>query len=587
MKVVLLALNAKYIHTSLALRSIATYCKEYEDDIKVLELTINQNENEIIKVIYDEAPDILGISCYIWNMSFIKMLVPTLRKILPDTKIILGGPEVTYEGDDLLNELPINFVMEGEGEETWKAYLDYYTGKGLALEDVDGLIYKAQEQNAQNEAAHKIIRNKPRQPLNLEYLPFVYDSLEGLEHKIIYYEASRGCPFRCQYCLSSIEHGVRFAPLERVKEHMTYFTNKRVKQVKFVDRTFNAKRHYAMEIWQHIMAIDNGYTNFHFEIAAELLTDEMITLLKDARPGLIQFEIGVQSTNQKVLDTIMRPMPFKDIKEVVLKVKAQGNIHQHLDLIAGLPYEDYNSFGRSFNDVISLRPEQFQLGFLKLLKGSGLRHNAEEYGLVYKEEPPYEILYTREVNYREMLLLHDIEEMLERYYNSERFKNSLEYLFTVFDSPFKCFETLAKFWSKCGYDKVQHNKLSYYVKLIEFGESMENVNSEILKEMIRLDYLLHEHLNEVPVAFETLERSKFKDHHNLMLKDDDFIAKYAPTLLEKAPRHRYRLALLEAFKYNVWQAYETGCYEKITENEVPSCILFDYSTQTVKSTCIS
>ncbi len=577
MKVVLLALNAKYIHTSLALRSIAAYCKDYKQDIKVLELTINQNENETIKVIYEEAPDILGISCYIWNMSFIKMLIPTLKKILPHTKIILGGPEVTYEGEDLLNELPIDFVMEGEGEETWKAYLDYYTGKNVALNEVNGLIYRVED---------TIVKNKPRQPLNLEYLPFVYDSLEGLEHKIIYYEASRGCPFKCQYCLSSIEQGVRFAPLERVKEHMTYFTNQRVKQVKFVDRTFNAKRQYAMAIWQHIIAIDNGYTNFHFEIAAELLTDEMITLLKDARPGLIQFEIGVQSTNQKVLDTIMRPMPFKDIKEVVLKVKALGNIHQHLDLIAGLPYEDYNSFGKSFDDVISLRPEQFQLGFLKLLKGSGLRHNAEKYGLIYKEEPPYEILYTKEVSYKEMLLLHDIEEMLERYYNSERFKNSLEYLFTQFTSPFKCFEALARFWTSNGYDKVQHNKLSYYIKLIEFADSIEHINSEIVREMIRLDYLLHEHLNEIPAAFETLERNKYKDHHNLLLKDDTFIEKYAPALIEKAPRHRYRLALLEAFKYNVWQAYETGHYENITVSEVPSCILFDYSSQTVKSSCI-
>lgn len=578
MKVVLLALNAKYIHTSLALRSIATYCKAYEENIKVLELTINQNENDIIKTIYEEAPDVLGISCYIWNMSFIKMLVPTLKKILPNTKIILGGPEVTYEGEYLLDILPIDFVMEGEGEETWKEYLDYFVGKGLALENIDGLIYKDHQ--------GEIVKNRPRQPLNLEYLPFVYESLEGLEHKIIYYEASRGCPFKCQYCLSSIEHGVRFVPLERVKEHMTYFTNKRVKQVKFVDRTFNAKRQYAMAIWQHIMAIDNGYTNFHFEIAAELLTDEMIALLKDARPGLIQFEIGVQSTNQKVLDTIMRPMPFKDIKEVVLKVKAMGNIHQHLDLIAGLPYEDYDSFGRSFDDVISLRPEQFQLGFLKLLKGSGLRHNAEAYGLIYKAEPPYEILYTKDVSYKEMLLLHDIEEMLERYYNSERFKNSLEYLFTRFESPFKCFEALAKFWIARGYDKVQHNKMSYYLKLIEFAEYIESVNSEIVKEMIRLDYLLHEHLSEVPKAFETLDRNRFKDHHTLMLKDDSFIEKYVPSLLDKAPRHRYRLALLENFKYNVWEAYETNCYEHIEECEVPSCILFDYSSQTVKCTCI-
>lgn len=310
MKVLLLALNAKYIHTSLALRYIKSYCKDYESHITILETTINNNETEMIKAIYKEKPDIIGISCYIWNMSFVKTLIPTLRKLLPHTTLVLGGPEVSYEGDHLFEALDIDLVMEGEGEETWKQYLDYrIQGKG-SLQDINGIIYKKE---------NVIIKNAPRQPLDLKHLPFVYDSLEGLEHKIIYYEASRGCPFNCQYCLSSTHKGVRFVPLERVKIHLTYFLEQRVKQVKFVDRTFNTKKAYAMAIWEHIIANDNGSTNFHFEIAAELIDDDMLELLKGARNGLIQFEIGVQSTNMKVLEAISRKMPYEDIKEITRK----------------------------------------------------------------------------------------------------------------------------------------------------------------------------------------------------------------------------------------------------------------------------
>lgn len=573
MKVLLLALNAKYIHTSLALRYIKSYCKEYENQITILETSINNNENEIIKEIYKEKPDVLGISCYIWNMSFVKMLIPTLKKILPHTKIVLGGPEVSYQSEELLNLLDIDFIMEGEGEETWEEYLNYYVKQDRALRSIDGLIYK---ENG------TIIKNKPRGPLDLKKLPFVYESLSGLEHKIIYYEASRGCPFNCQYCLSSIEKGVRFVPVETVKEHLSYFIAKKVKQVKFVDRTFNTKKDYAIALWRHIIINDNGYTNFHFEIAAELVNDEMLEVLRDARPGLIQFEIGVQSTNIQVLKTIKRPMPFEEIKKVVERIKILNNIHQHLDLIAGLPFENYSSFRKSFNDVISLRPEQFQLGFLKLLKGSGLRKHAEEYGLIYKAEPPYEILYTKEVNFEEMLRLHSIEEMLERYYNSERFKNALEYLFTCFTSPFDFFESLSIFWEENGYDQVQHNKISYYIKLVEFGTTKEFVDVELLKEFIRLDYILHERINEMPKALETLNREDYKDYNNDLLKDDLFIEKELPHLLDSAPRHRYRMTYLECFKYSVWESYISGDYSSIQEYSTPQKLLFDYSTKPIK-----
>lgn len=577
MKVLLLALNAKYIHTSLALRYIKSYCKDYESHITILETTINNNETEMIKAIYKEKPDIIGISCYIWNMSFVKTLIPTLRKLLPHTTLVLGGPEVSYEGDHLFEALDIDLVMEGEGEETWKQYLDYrIQGKG-SLHDINGIIYKKE---------NVIIKNAPRQPLDLKHLPFVYDSLEGLEHKIIYYEASRGCPFNCQYCLSSTHKGVRFVPLERVKMHLTYFLEQRVKQVKFVDRTFNTKKAYAMAIWEHIIANDNGSTNFHFEIAAELIDDDMLELLKGARNGLIQFEIGVQSTNMKVLEAISRKMPYEDIKEITRKIKALGNIHQHLDLIAGLPYEDYASFRNSFNDVIALRPEQFQLGFLKLLKGSGLRKSAETYGLIYKDEPPYEILYTKEMNFDEMLKLHSIEELLERYYNSGRFHNSLEYLFTCFKSPFDFFEALMVFWEEQGYDLIQHNKLAYYLHLITFAAQQTTVNSELLKEYIRLDYILHEPIREMPEAFETLNRASYKVYYNDLLKDDLFIMNYLPNLSDLVPRQRYKETHLEYFRYNVWENYLSQTYDSAELLQIPMGILFDYSSSPIKGILI-
>lgn len=573
MKTVLLALNAKYIHTSLALRYIKAYCKDYEDNIHIIETSINNNENEIIKSIYEQAPDLLGISCYIWNMSYIKMLIPTLKKILPHTTIILGGPEVSYDSSSLLLDCGADMIMEGEGEETWKEYLDYRI-KGIGeLDAIDGLTYKI--------GSEQIMKNPPRKPLNLQKLPFVYDNMEGLDHKIIYYEASRGCPFSCQYCLSSIEHGVRFVPVERVKQHMQYFLDNHVKQVKFVDRTFNTRKTYAMEIWEYIITHDNGYTNFHFEIAAELIVEEMYSLLEKARPGLIQFEIGVQSTNPEVLKIIKRPMPFEDIKKVVERIKVMGNIHQHLDLIAGLPLEDYASFEKSFNDVIGVRPEQFQLGFLKLLKGSGLRERAEHYGLIYKAEPPYEILYTSHISFKEILRLHSIDELVDRYYNSGRFENILNYLFEAFQTPFKFFEKLSLFWEEKGLDEVEHNKMAYYLHLQAFCEEqaivMDGVHPGLTKELLRFDYLSKERLNEVPAILETIERSSLKDIYNELLKDDDWLATYAPDLLSYIPRQRYRLTALDAFYHMDKILEHTNNNRGLKE---PQLVLFNYRGDT-------
>ena len=561
MKILLVSLNAKYIHSSLALRLIENYCSDYKAYLEILELTINHEVQQIVKQIYQKQPDVLGLSCYIWNMDLIEEILPVLKKVLPHTKIVLGGPEVSYNSETLFERLPIDMVIENEGEQTWYEYLHFLVQKDRTLEDIKGIVFR----NDKGE----IIRNQPRELMDLAQLPFVYENLSGLEHKIIYYEASRGCPFNCQYCLSSIEKGVRFMPLDRVLKEIQYFLDKKVKQVKFVDRTFNTRKNFARAIWQYIIEHDNGHTNFHFEIAAELLEDGCLEILKDARPGLIQFEIGVQSTNMDVLTVIDRKMPFEEIKEIALKIKALGNIHQHLDLIAGLPYEDYSSFKQSFNDVISLRPEQFQLGFLKLLKGSGLRRNAEKYGIVYNPKAPYEVLYTNALNFKELLILHGIEEMVERYYNSERFEHTLEYLYTLFDSPFDFYEALAAYWEENDYDKIPHKKSAYYTLLVPFAKNQKGINLDLLKELIRLDWYLHEMVKEMPEELITLDQNIYREQSNAIIRDDEYMIKQLGVNEEWTSRQRLRRMHIEWFTYDV--------YANKTLLSHPIPILFDYT----------
>ncbi len=555
MKCLLVSFNAKYIHSSLALRYIKEYCNDF--NIEILELTINHDENQIISSIYKHKPDVIGFSCYIWNITYIKSIIPTLRKLLPETKLVLGGPEVSYNSRELLDELPIDIIMEGEGELTWKEYLTFLTKQNTSLDSIQGLVYKDNTD---------IVVNPPRKPLDMSELPFVYQDITDLQHRIIYYEASRGCPFNCQYCLSSVEAGVRFMPLERVYRDLDYFLEKGVPQVKFVDRTFNANKKFASSIWKHIIQNDNGVTNFHFEIAAELITDEMLGMLGLARDGLIQFEIGVQSTNPKTLQAIKRNMPFEKIEKILLKIAELGTIHQHLDLIVGLPYENYESFKNSFNEVIWSRPEKLQLGFLKVLKGSGLYLNAEEYGIVYKDLPPYEVLYTNDISYDEVLLLHQIEEMLERYYNSNRFKSSIEYLFAYHDSEFELFEELAKYWALKGYDKVAHKKGAYYLILLEFGKTIPGCNIELLKEFIRWDWLCHENLKEIDERLITIDQSKFKQEVHNQLKDDKFLASINKKYVDVEPKQRLRNMRIEYFKYHMY----SGCLK-------PCAALFVYN----------
>ncbi len=568
----MVAANAKYIHSSLALRSIQKYCEKYSGHITNLELTINHNENEALKSIYEEKPDIIAFSCYIWNMEMIENLIPILGKILPACKIILGGPEVSFDSEALFGPNPdIDIVVEGEGEQTWYELMEHYIDQSNELDQIRGIVYKNSD--------GIIKRNPPRPPMDLNKIPFVYDDIAKLDNKIIYYEATRGCPFSCQYCLSSVDAGVRFLELERVFQDLQVFLDHKVKQVKFVDRTFNTDIKYAMAIWDYLKKNDNGITNFHFEMAADILTDEAIAFLKDTRPTLFQFEIGVQSTNDEVLTIIQRKMNFDQVSRIVKEIKGFGNIHQHLDLIAGLPKEDMASFRKSFNDVIAIRPEQLQLGFLKVLKGSGMHRDAKKYGLIYKDIAPYEILYTSHLTYDEMLRLHAVEEMVDRFYNSGRFVYSFEYLFTLFETPFDAVDGLAQFWEECGYHKIKHSKNAHYDILLQFAMEKTKANITLMQELARFDFFLHEKLKNIPKNLLTIDQDKYKDFVRDFYKLEGNIQHFLPELAAYTSAQVSRMAHIEVFSLDIINCVRTLDFEGVQEKITP--VLFNYHAKDV------
>ena len=428
MKVLLGAVNAKYIHSNLAVYSLKAYAED--PAVEIGEYTINQQKDDILMDIYKRKPDILCLSCYIWNLDYIEEIVLEIGKLRPDMPIWLGGPEVSYDAKEVLRRLPcVKGVMKGEGEKTFKELCQIYRNEceenvDKQLKSVMGITFRM--------GKREIIDNPWRPIMDLSEVPFVYDHMEDFEHKIIYYETSRGCPFSCSYCLSSVDKRLRFRDIELVKKELQFFLDHKVPQVKFVDRTFNCKHEHSIAIWKYIMEHDNGITNFHFEIAADILNEEELELLEQMRPGLVQLEIGVQSTNPKTIKEIHRVMDFKKVSRIVRRIQDKGNVHEHLDLIAGLPYEDVESFAHSFDDVYALEPEQLQLGFLKVLKGSYMEEKKDDYGLVYKGQPPYEVLYTKWLPYEDTLRLKGIEEMVETYYNSRQFCYTLPYLIQCF-----------------------------------------------------------------------------------------------------------------------------------------------------------
>lgn len=491
MKILLAACNAKYIHSNLAVYDLQAYASDYADHIVLKEYTINQQKDDIMRDIYLEHPDVVCVSCYIWNLSFVKELMADLIKILPGADFWAGGPEVSYDAEKFLTEnSEFKGVMVGEGEETFKELAGYYVEKNPQdLKDMTGICYRDGDQ---------IIHNGWRQIMDLSSIPFIYKDLSEFKNRIIYYESSRGCPFSCSYCLSSIDKKLRFRDTETVKKELQFFIDNKVPQVKFVDRTFNCKHDHAMAIWKYINEHDNGVTNFHFEISADLLREEELQEMSTMRPGLIQLEIGVQSTNPDTIKVIHRTMDFEKLKGIVDRIHSFGNIHQHLDLIAGLPYEDYDSFRNSFNDVYALKPQQLQLGFLKVLKGSHMMEMCKEYGIVYKTQEPYEVLSTKWLDYDHVLKLKTVENMVEVYYNSGQFQNTLEYLEKFFPDAFSIYERLGSFYMEKGYGDISHTRMRRYEILLEFLEDMPEISVDQVKDQMVYDLYLRENLKSRP-----------------------------------------------------------------------------------------
>ena len=491
MKILLVACNAKYIHSNLAVYDLQAYASDYADHIVLKEYTINQQKDDIMRDIYLEHPDVVCVSCYIWNLSFVKELMADLIKILPGADFWAGGPEVSYDAEKFLTEnSEFKGVMVEEGEETFKELAGYYVEKNPQdLKDMTGICYRDGDQ---------IIHNGWRQIMDLSSIPFIYKDLSEFKNRIIYYESSRGCPFSCSYCLSSIDKKLRFRDTETVKKELQFFIDNKVPQVKFVDRTFNCKHDHAMAIWKYINEHDNGVTNFHFEISADLLREEELQEMSTMRPGLIQLEIGVQSTNPDTIKAIHRTMDFEKLKGIVDRIHSFGNIHQHLDLIAGLPYEDYDSFRHSFNDVYALKPQQLQLGFLKVLKGSHMMEMCREYGIVYKTQEPYEVLSTKWLDYDHVLKLKTVENMVEVYYNSGQFQNTLEYLENFFQDAFSIYERLGSFYMEKGYGDVSHTRMRRYEILLEFLEDVPEISMDQVKDQMVYDLYLRENLKSRP-----------------------------------------------------------------------------------------
>ena len=498
MKVLLAAVNAKYIHSNLAVYSLKAYARQYREEIEIAEYTINQTIDDILTDIYLKQPDVLCISCYLWNITYTGQLVAEIPKILPHTQIWLGGPEVSYDAEDVLKRYPgVAGVMRGEGEATFLELTGYWKKQGCGnekgtLSEIKGIVYR--DESGQ-------IRENPLRPvIDLSSVPFVYDHIEDFNNRIIYYESSRGCPFSCSYCLSSIDKCLRFRDIGMVKEELQFFIDHEVPQVKFVDRTFNCRHDHAMAVWSYIKEHDRGVTNFHFEVAADLLNEEEIRLIQSMRPGLIQLEIGVQSANDETLREIRRTMDLDKVRDRVERIKEGRNVHQHLDLIAGLPREGYESFAKSFDVVYAMKPEQLQLGFLKVLKGSLMHERTEEYGLIYQERAPYEVLKTKWLSYGEIIRLKRIEEMTEVYYNSGQFRHTMEYLRRKFRSSFSMYEALAGYYEESGLLGAQHSRLARYEILSRFaGLYLDNeAEKKECVEWLTLDLYLRDNVKNRP-----------------------------------------------------------------------------------------
>ncbi len=579
----LTALNAKYIHSNPAVYQLQAYLSEYAGHIQIAEYTINQSMEEVFRDIYRKKPEIIAFSCYIWNIEYVCRLASDIKKVLPESLILLGGPEVSYDSETLLEKHSnIDYIIRGEGEKALLSFVKWYFDGEGKREDIAGLVYRNHEQGDITESAcqdREISVNRSGNMTPMDECVFPYDDLTDFNHRIIYYESSRGCPFSCSYCLSSIEKKVRYRSIEKVREEIRFFLDKEVLQVKFIDRTFNSSRERAYDIWKFIGEQDNGITNFHFEIAGDLLREKDLRLFKGFRQGLIQLEIGIQSTNQTTIEAVNRSMDLKKIKESVDKINRMGNIHQHLDLIAGLPYEDYESFQHSFHEVFAMKPNQLQLGFLKVLKGSRIREDSEKYGLVYSEKPPYEILGTKWLTYEEIFQLKTVEEMLEIYYNSSQFPSSLAFLLPLQKTPFDFFLALGKFYQKSGLQGDSSGRVRRYLLLQDyFGayvlpaipSGRKNLYAEYFSQALTYDYYLRENAKSRP-PFAALPTEEEKGVIRQFFKNEESERRFLYGYENYTAKQLEKMTKMIRFQLDIEYLIQTGeCREK-------SCyVLFDY-----------
>lgn len=568
MNFLLTGINAKYIHSNPAIYSLAAYTKQfnapdgtpYREQVQIAEYTINQNIEDILADIYMKKPDVIGFSCYIWNISMVEKLIVNLHRILPELPIWLGGPEVSFHCEKMMEKYPfLTGIMIGEGEATLKEILDAYAteepGKAQAdaFETIPGICTRK---------GYTV----DRPCMDLNEIPFFYDNLENFENRIIYYESSRGCPFRCKYCLSSIEKNLRFRNIDTVKRELQFFLDKKIPQVKFIDRTFNAKKDHSKAIWTYIKEHDNGVTNFHFEVSADLLDEEEIALLKSLRPGLVQLEIGVQSTNPNTIKAINRTMDLVKLKRNVDSLNEAGNVHLHLDLIAGLPHEDYVSFGKSFDDVYAMKPEQLQLGFLKILKGSMMEEQVPEYGIAYREEPPYEVLFTNDLSYEDVIKLKQVEAMVELFYNSGQFAHTISFLQKRMGSAFSLYEKLGAFYQKKGLLTMLSRRLAHYENLLEFVKENDPACEEIYVELLTFDAYLRENNKSRPGFSKDMEPYKNTIRERFQLEEEE--RKILPHYEGYDYKQMMKMTHVEFFKYTVW--------DKEIKETKEQAVLFDY-----------
>ena len=573
MKFLLTAVNAKYIHSNPAIYSLRAYAgAAYEQHIELAEYTINHSLQSILTGIYEKKPDVIGFSCYIWNIRMIEELLEELPKIMPRVPIWVGGPEVTYRAAEFLEQHPsVQGVMVGEGEATFLEVLRYYLEEPISLSQIAGIVYRDEK--------GRIIQNEPRELTNLDRLPFLYHNLEPFTNRIIYYETGRGCPYRCSYCLSSIDKTVRLRSFSVVREELQFFLDHQVTRVKFVDRTFNCNRKHAMDIWQYLIEHDNGVTNFHFEIEADILSEEELALLAKARPGLFQMEIGVQTANPETLHEIRRTARLDRIEHAVAQLKRAGNIHVHLDLIAGLPFEDYESFGHSFDTVYAMEPEQLQLGFLKVLWGSYMQEKAKDYELKYLTTAPYEVLSTKWLSYGDVVRLKRVEEMVELYYNSNQFTTTLPLLEAFFARPFAMYQALADFYEDNGYFVTTPSRIYRYQVLLDFILSIApGEHLAYFKEALTYDIYLRENAKSRPDFAPDLQ--EYKNVITDFYREEAENHRFLPESSQYDARQLQRMTHLEVLQYPVFSKEKMAELKNgLWEKEESYFVLFDYASR--------